>query len=82
MIFYGYFGPHNYVYKKSGAHIVLLQNSAGALQRLPNSVGRTSKAPQFCGAKIDCYFAPQSFRAYEVRPTDIVTGAKIPTKVI
>ena len=54
--------------RKSGAHIALLQNSAGTLQRIYNSAGRTSKFPKFRGAKIDGKFAPQSFRALEVRP--------------
>ena len=67
---------------KSGAHVALLKNPAGALLRLYNFAGRTSKAPKFRGAKNDCKFAPQSFRACKVRPAELWSLQSVPCGVL
>ena len=50
--------------------------------RLYNSAGRTSKGPKFCGAKLDCKFAPRSFRAFEVRPVELWSLRSGPRRVL
>ena len=82
MIFYGYFGFHNYVSMKKQGKRCIAQTCAGALPRLYISVERTSKAPKFRGVKVDCKFAPRIFRALEVRPAKLWSLRSAPRGVL
>ena len=72
MIFVGILAPATMSPSESGAHVALLQNSAG----------RTSKALKFRGATIYCKFAPQSFRAFKVRPAELWSLQSAPRGVL
>ena len=67
---------------ESGDMLHCSKTLRGALWRLHNSVGPTLKAPKFRGAKIDCKFSPQSFRAFKVRPAELWSLQSAPRGVL
>ena len=81
MIFYGYFGPHNY--EKAARMLHCSKNLRGALLRLYISAGALLRLQNSAGQKLAAILrsfwafevCPRNYKAFEVRPAEFWSNA-------